>query len=188
MSAGLCVLETKRLRLRKFTLGDIPAFLAYRNDPLVARYQTWENISGGEAETFIQEQQSIQPGQPGEWFQFAIEHKEDGTLIGDCGLKTLEDEPPQAEIGFTLSKAYQGQGYATEAVSRLLDHAFLEMDFHRVVGITDVRNYPSVALLEKTGFRREGHFIQNIWFKGAWGDEYLYAMLREEWLQTNRKV
>jgi len=31
------------------------------------------------------------------------------------------------------------------------------------------------------GMRREGHFIQNIWFKGKWGDEYLYAVLREEW-------
>ncbi|MCJ7623131.1 MAG: GNAT family N-acetyltransferase [Anaerolineaceae bacterium] len=180
------MLETIRLKLRKFILGDIPAFLAYRNDPLVARYQTWENISAAEAQAFIREQQTIQPGQPGEWFQFAIEHKEDQAMIGDCGLKTLADDARQAEIGFTLSRDCQGQGYATEAVTRLLDYAFSVLNFHRVVGITDVRNHPSIALLEKAGFRREGHFIQNIWFKGAWGDEYLYAILGEEWL--NRDV
>lgn len=179
------MLETIRLRLRKFTLGDIHAFLSYRNDPHVSRYQLWENISEAEAAAFIREQQTIQPGQPGEWFQFAIEHKDEQTLIGDCGLKTLKDEPRQAEIGFTLSRAYQGQGYAAEAVTRLLDHAFVELNYQRVIGITDVRNRSSVALLEKTGFRREGHFIQNIWFKGAWGDEYLYAMLREEWLKRD---
>jgi RimJ/RimL family protein N-acetyltransferase len=50
-----------------------------------------------------------------------------------------------------------------------------------VIAITDVENAPSVALLERLGLRREGHFRQNVWFKGKWGDEYLYAMLQEEW-------
>ncbi len=48
--------------------------------------------------------------------------------------------------------------------------------------MVDCLNDRSVALLERLGFRREGHFLQNVWFKGAWGDEYLYAILREEWL------
>jgi len=41
---------------------------------------------------------------------------------------------------------------------------------------------PSVALLERLGMRREGHFVENNWFKGRWADEYLYAVLRHEWL------
>jgi RimJ/RimL family protein N-acetyltransferase len=32
--------------------------------------------------------------------------------------------------------------------------------------------------------RREGHFRKNVWFKGAWGDEYLYALLDEEWRRS----
>jgi RimJ/RimL family protein N-acetyltransferase len=52
---------------------------------------------------------------------------------------------------------------------------------HRVIAITDCENAASVALLERLGLRREGHFLQNVWFKGTWGDEYLYAILHEEW-------
>ena len=59
---------------------------------------------------------------------------------------------------------------------------FDTFDLHRIIAITDCENIASVALLERLGMRREGHFIQNIWFKGKWGDEYLYAILKEEWL------
>ena len=80
-------------------------------------------------------------------------------------------------------RAYQGQGFATEAVSCLLNYAFLTFDLHRIIAITDCENEASVALLERLGMRREGHFLKNVWFKGKWGDEYLYAILKEEWLQ-----
>jgi RimJ/RimL family protein N-acetyltransferase len=156
-------------------------FLAYRNDPEVARYQSWESCGEQEALDFIREMRSAEPGTPGEWFQFAVELKETGQLIGDCGLKTEEDGR-QAEIGFTLSREHQGKGYAAEAVSRLLDYAFGDLNLHRVVAIADQENEPSVALLERLGMNREGSFVQNAWFKGHWASEYLYAILPDQWL------
>jgi RimJ/RimL family protein N-acetyltransferase len=155
--------------------------LASRNDPEVARYQSWESCSEREALDFIREMRSSEPGTPGEWFQFAVELKERGQLIGDCGLKTVEDGR-QAEIGFTLSREHQGKRYASEAVSRLLDYAFGDLALHRVVAIVDKENVPSVALLERLGMNREGSFVQNAWFKGHWTSEYLYAILRDQWL------
>jgi RimJ/RimL family protein N-acetyltransferase len=62
-----------------------------------------------------------------------------------------------------------------------INYAFHTFDLHRITANTDCENIASVALLEQLGMRREGHFIQNIWFKGKWGDEYLYAILKEEW-------
>jgi RimJ/RimL family protein N-acetyltransferase len=50
-----------------------------------------------------------------------------------------------------------------------------------VVAVTDALNAPAARLLERVGFRREGHFIENVWFKGAWGSEYLYALLARDW-------
>lgn len=180
--AAFTTLETSRLRLRHFTDSDLAAFMAYRNDPAVAKYQSWEGISEAEAGAFIQEQQEVQPGVPGRGFQIAIELKETGTLIGDCYFKINEHDDRQAEIGYTLSRAYQGRGFATEAVACVLTYAFLTFDLHRIIAITDCENAASVALLERIGMRREGHFLQNVWFKGKWGDEYLYAILKEEWL------
>jgi RimJ/RimL family protein N-acetyltransferase len=175
-------LETARLILRHFWDGDLAPFMAYRNDPVVARYQGWEGISEAEARAFIEEQKMVQPGVPGQWFQIAIELKETGTLAGDCALKINEHDERQAEIGYTLARAYQGKGIASEAVSRVLDYAFRTLGLHRVIAITDCENAASITLLERLGLRREGHFIQNVWFKGKWGDEYLYAILEKEWL------
>lgn len=179
------LLETPRLRLRRFRTDDRAPFLSYRNDPEVARYQSWESCSVEEATRFIEEQESRQLGVPGTWFQFAIELKATAALIGDCAFKINEEDSRQAEIGFTLARQHQKRGYAAEAVARLLEYGFAELRLHRIIAVTDCENGSSVALLERLGMRREAHFIRNIWFKGKWGDEYLYAMLRDEWMMKH---
>jgi aminoglycoside 6'-N-acetyltransferase len=174
-------IETARLRLRRFDAADLAPFMAYRNDPDVARYQSWDGISEVEAVAFVREQQTVPVGAPGEGLQIAIERRDNGRMIGDCFFKVIEDDPRQAEIGYTLARDAQGQGFATEAVAALLAWAFPTLDLHRVIAVVDVENAASVALLERLSMRREAHFRQNIWFKGAWGDEYVYAILRDEW-------
>ena len=161
-------IETARLRLRRFGDADLSAFIAYRNDPDVARYQSWQGISEAEAVAFVREQQTAPAGEPGEGLQIAIERKDSERMIGDCFFKVLEDDPRQAEIGYTLAREAQGRGFATEAVAALLTGAFPTFDLHRIIAILDVKNTASVALLERLGLRREGHFRENIWFKGAW--------------------
>ena len=180
--AGFTRIESERLVLRRFQDSDLVPFVAYRNDPEVARYQSWDSFDEQEARAFIREMGLVQPGMPGEWFQFAIESKEGRILIGDCALQVDGQEPYRAEIGFTLAREHQGRGFASEAVSRLLDYAFEELNLHRIVAIADCRNEPSWTLLERVGLRREGHFLKSVWFKGEWSDEYLYAVLRDEWL------
>jgi RimJ/RimL family protein N-acetyltransferase len=181
---GFVELRSSRLILRRFTDSDLETFEAYRNDPEISRYQSWETFSHHEALEFIDEQKSLEPLVPGRWFQLAVTLKETHKLVGDCAVKIDEEDTEQAEIGFTFAREHQGKGYATEAVRRLLDFLFREACLHRVIAITDCENEPAVALLERTGLRREGHFLQNVWFKGKWGDEYLYAILKSEWLQT----
>jgi len=175
-------IESERLILRRFRDTDLAPFVAYRNDPEVARYQSWDSFDEREARAYIREVGSAQPGVPGDWFQFAIESKEVGSLVGDCALQVDGQEPYRAELGFTLAREHQGKGYASEAVSRLLDYAFEDLGLHRVVAIADCRNEPSWRLLERVGLRQEGHFLESLWFKGGWSDEYLYAVLKDEWL------
>ena len=175
-------IESARLVLRRFADADLAALLAYLNDPLVARYQTWESYTEEQARDVIEQQKGLEPGKPGQWFTFAAELKETKALIGHVALSVKEADHRQAEIGFTFAREYQGRGLAKEAAEAVLDYAFTRLGIHRVVAVTDCENARSVALLGRLGMRREGHFIENIWFKGGWGSEYLYALLRKEWL------
>ena len=47
--------------------------------------------------------------------------------------------------------------------------------------VTDALNAPAAALLSRVGFRREAHHLENVWFKGAWGSELVFAVLEREW-------
>jgi len=177
-------LFTSRLVIRRLRESDLLSFCRYRSDPRVARYQEWKSFSEEEGQQFFAGQANLHPDMPGTWFQVAIEHRETGELIGDCGLNTPADRIGQAEIGFTLAPEHQGRGYATEAIKRLFDYVFDHLGKHRVIAITDARNGPAARVLERVGMRREGHFIENVWFKGEWGDEYLYALLEREWRES----
>ena len=155
--------------------------MTYRNDPEVARYQTWESFSREEAETFIARQSRARVGIPGRWFQFAVEIKDTGVLAGDCALLLVKWARRTGEIGYTFSRAYQGHGLATEAARAVIDYGFDSLGLLRIIATTDCRNLRSLAVMKRLGMREEGHFIQNLWFKGAWCDEYHYAILRSEW-------
>ena len=171
--------RTERLILRRFTAADAEAFAAYRSDPDIARYQSWDApLPLSEAVQKVEEFTQGDPAAPG-WFQYAVDL--DGVLIGDLGLN-LDENLMQAELGFTLASAYQGRGYATEAVRGLLDDVFIERKLHRVSAECDARNTASARLLERVGFKQEGLRLSNSWFKGEWTDDLLFGLLRSDYL------
>ena len=175
-------ITTARLALRRFNEKDAGAFCAYRSDPEVARYQSWEECSEREAREFVRQHETQPFGVPGEWLQIAIALKDSDEIIGDCAVRIHPQDPRLATIGFTLARRFQRQGFAAEALSGLLKYLFERVGLHRIVADTDVENVPAWRLMEQLGMRREGHLRQSLWFKGRWADEYLYAVLREEWL------
>jgi RimJ/RimL family protein N-acetyltransferase len=182
------LLETERLILRSFRPADAEDLAAYRSDPAVARYQSWEApYSLAKAKAFVDALEPIRPGTPGEWYQLALQLKASGQLIGDCAFLVLVEVSQQAEIGFTLARAYQGQGYMTEAARRLLDYLFETFALHRVCAICEVENAASARLLERLGMRREACYVESVWFKGRWSSEYGYALLRREWEQRRQR-
>ena len=177
-------LETARLTLRPFEERDLEPFLTYRNDPEVSRYQGWsEPYTREMAVDFVHWMSTLQPGEPGAHYQIALERKAAPGLIGDLMFYRLKRDPRQAEIGFTLAREFQGQGYAAEALTCLLEYLFSEFQLHRVCANCDPENLTSARLMERVGMRREGLFVESIWFKGRWGDELWYAILRREWEQ-----
>jgi RimJ/RimL family protein N-acetyltransferase len=172
---------TPRLRVRRFAEADLPAFLTYRNDPEVARFQSWDSTSEEQARDFFAGLHEEEPGRPGGGFQFAVALREDNALIGDVYLRLLDYDARQGELGYTLARPYQGQGYAREAVGAVLGYAFSTLGLHRLTAVVDQRNAPSIALLERLGMRREGASRQSFFNKGAYRDEFQYAILADEW-------
>ena len=181
MSQPFPCLSTPRLILRRLERGDAAAICGYRSLREVARFQSWESFGPKDAARLIDEQREMEPGVPGTWFQLAIVEKESGGVVGDCGLHCRKDDPRQMEVGVTLAPSHQGRGYATEALACLLDFIFRILGKHRISAVTDAENLPAAALFRRLGFRQEAHFVEHLWFKGQWGSEFVFALLRREW-------
>ena len=176
------VIETERLVLRLLQREDVPAFVAYRRDPEVARYQSWDTTyttAGGER--LVDAQQGIRFGEPGPWVQVAAVDRATGALCGDCAVRVATDPPRTAEVGVTFAPAWQGGGLATEALGAVVMRLFEAHDIHRVYAQADDRNVPVQRLLERLGFRCEARLVEADWFKGEWATLRTYAILRHEW-------
>nr|WP_166682729.1 GNAT family protein [Streptomyces sp. 846.5] len=172
------LLETARLILRRFRPDDAGPFSAYRSEPAIARYQSWTAPFSLEAAKERIATYNTETGQPG-WFQYAVELKADGSLIGDVGVN-LAENLLQADLGFTLAPGRHGLGYTTEAVQAVLGDRFAG-GLQRMGARCDARNTRSARLLERVGFQREGHLRSSTWSKGEWSDDLLYGLLAEEW-------
>lgn len=180
-------LQSERLILRNLSESDLDDFLSYRANPEVTRFQSFEPYNRRQAVDFIASQKDKEYGIPGQWLQLGVIEIKSNRLIGDCAVRLDEHEPRIAELGCTLSPAFQKKGYAKEIMLTLMRFLFEQQDIHRIVEITDAENISSIRLLESIGFRREGLFVENIWFKGKWGSEYQYAMLKREWESSGYK-
>lgn len=175
-------IRTERLTLRPFLAEDLPAFVSYRRDPEVARFQSWDvAYSLPDAERFLASQRDVELGEPGEWMQLAAIARHDGELAGDCAARVAHGQPGTAEIGVTFSRRYQGAGLAAEALTAVITTLFENHAIHRVYAQADDRNLAAQRLLDRLGFRCEARLIDAEWFKGEWSTVRVYAVLEREW-------
>jgi RimJ/RimL family protein N-acetyltransferase len=176
------IAATERLRLRPLQAADLEAFVAYRSDPDVARYQSWEPTYGmPDARALLAAQAGLAFGTPGAWMQVAALDRASGELVGDCAVHVLADQPRTAEVGVTLAPGHQGAGLATEALGAIVATLFADHRMHRVIAQTDDRNTAVHRLLERLGFRCEARHVEADWFKGEWTTLRVYAVLDREW-------
>lgn len=116
---------------------------------------------------------------------FGIVTREDAGLIGAVGLREIDAEHSQAEMGFWIGVQSWGKGYATEAARRVVRYAFEELKLNRVYAHHMVRNPASGRVLEKVGLKREGLLRQRVRKWGVFEDVVLLAILHDDWAQMS---
>lgn len=144
-------IETARLWLRPFTPTDTAPMYHLMNGKNVMRY-----FPGTQSPTLEQVARML-AGQTRHWQDYgygwwAVELKEDGSLIGWCGLQYLP-ETDETEVGYLLGREYWGQGFATEAAQVSVGWGFTNLQTTSIIAITHVDNKSSQHVAEKCGLK-----------------------------------
>jgi RimJ/RimL family protein N-acetyltransferase len=173
--------ETARLLLRPYHADDLEEFVDLHGRDDVARYLPWPTRDEAASRAALGRHEAMSLDADDDGITLAAVDKETGRLVGEFVLFLRSVEHRRGEIGYVVHPDFQGRGLATEGARALLHLAFEAMDMHRVVARIDPLNTGSAAVLRRLGMRHEAHLVQNEWFKGEWGDEDDYAILRSEW-------
>jgi RimJ/RimL family protein N-acetyltransferase len=173
--------QTERMRLRPYTLEDLAAFHDLHSREDVARYLPWETRDEDASRAALTRHLELTLEADGDGVTLAGFDMDTGRLVGEFVIFLRSVEHRGGEIGYVLHPDFQGRGLATEGARHLLQLAFTRLDLRRVVARLDARNTASAAVLSRLGMRHEAHLVENELFKGEWGDEDQYALLRSEW-------
>ena len=171
------MLEGKNVRLKLIDIEDTDFFFEFLNR--IDFYGEYEAILPQISKTYAQKRIENPEKTDVNWTWFVIE-KKDGTKIGF--ILYFTNQPREwIEVGYALMPSEMGKGYGTEALQIMVDYLFLSKDIMRIQATTDERNKPSQRILEKVGFQKEGCIRKSGFTRGAWVNDHLYSMLREEW-------
>jgi RimJ/RimL family protein N-acetyltransferase len=141
-------LETPRLVLRGFRSEDFEQFAGFMADADVMRYLGGQPMSRSEAWRSLAT--TLGHWQLRGYGTWAVERRSDGAFIGRVGMINPEGWPG-LEIGWTLGKAYWGNGYATEAAACAMRYAFLTQPVDKLISCIDPDNAPSQAVARRLG-------------------------------------
>ena len=168
---------TERLSIRPLAMADLETFVTYRQDPVIARFQSWEiTYSREQAIDLIESQAGSVLPEKGEWLQLAICSLVDQEHVGDLGIKSVEDADATFELGFTIAKQHQGRGFAKEAASKLMSFLVLEAGAKKFIATTDSRNTASIKVLSGLGFN------QNV--SKGWTETFKNEVVDVEYFET----
>ena len=167
------MMETKRLRIRRYTREDFDALYEILSDPETMKYYPRPYDQNGVNRWINWCLDSYEKHGFGLW---ALELKDTGIFIGDCGISMQNiDGEILPEIGYHINKHYWRQGYAKEACAAVKNWFFENTNFDSVYSYMNQENIPSWATAAANGMTR----IK------AYEDEeealYVYAITRKEW-------
>ncbi|MBC7523001.1 MAG: GNAT family N-acetyltransferase [Flavobacterium sp.] len=175
-------LETNRLHLRRILESDWTEILALRSNPEIMKYIPRSlALSKEDAITHFKTiDEKIENNTGINW---AITLKDNPKLIGIIGHYRIQPENHRCEIGYMILPEYHGQGITTEAVNAVLKYGFDDLSMHSIEAVIDPENIASERVLQKNGFVKEAHILENELWNGKFWDTVIYSILKRNFKQ-----
>ncbi len=167
-------IATKRLRVRPMTIGDADSLREWTGDAEIYRY--WGK-SAGKADKDPR-LMFAKAEKPTKSFHWGIALADCDKVIGEAWIYLIENDR-MAKVAIRLSRKYQGRGYASEALISIVAFCFERTELRRIWTDVDARNAPSIRMLEKCGFRREGT-IREGKMVSTYCDYHIYGILKSD--------
>ena len=170
-------LETDRLLLRRLNVNDVNEVLELRGNPetmkFIPRPLAKSKEDALEHIALIEEKIVNNIG-----INWAITLKDNPKLIGIIGHYKIQPENYRAEIGYMILPEYHGKGIVTEAIKVVVNYGFEDMQLHSIEAIIDPENRASERVLQKSGFVKEAHILENEFYEGKFLDTVIYSLLK----------
>jgi len=182
------ILESERLILDEIKLKDSKVIFEMFSDPEVVEFYDFE-VFKNEEEAIKLIESDLQKTKDKKLIRWAIREKSTGELIGGCGLNRFEFHNHVTVISYEFIKNSWGKGYATEAISQMVEFAFSADCPHlvnRVEANTMLGNGSSDNILKKLGFVQEGVLREYGYWKGKYHDLKLFSLLKKDHLQEKK--
>lgn len=178
-------IQTERLTLRPFAMGDAPDCRRLAGDREIAATTLLipHPYPEGAAEEWIGTHSGT--FEKGEGAVFATALRDSGDFIGAVGL-IIAKQHNHAELGYWVGRPYWGSGYCTEAAAAMLEYAFGTLGLNRVHAHHFANNPASGRVMEKTGMRFEGTCRQHVLKWDEYLDIHLYGILRSDYHSSAR--
>lgn len=162
-------METEKLNLRKMNIEDREAIYRIRTDQSISRYIQRELYhSMDESISFIRRiDEGIEKNQ---WIYWVLADKASDEVMGTICLWNISEDGKKADIGYELLPEYQGRGYMTEALEKVVEYGLLK--FESIEAYTNIQNEASNKLLKRCKFE----FIKNIEEETPNGEMEIYSM------------
>ena len=120
-------------------------------------------------------------------FRYYVYEKEDQErIIGTISLHNINRGYfSSCEIGYKFSSEVHGRGYATEAIGEIIEGVFTQLRLHRIMAYVIPDNMPSIRLLERLEFHREGICRDYLYLQGRWQDHMQFSLLSSDYSSDN---
>lgn len=170
-------LETERLLLRRVSINDLNEILELRGNPETMKFIPRPMVKTEEdaLNHFKMIDEKIEKNEGINW---AITVKGNPKLIGIIGHYRIQPENHRCEIGYMILPQYNGQGIVTEAIKAVLEYGFEDMNMHSIEAVIDPDNIASERVLQKNGFVKEAHILENEYYDGKFWDTVIYSILK----------